>query len=296
MVARVLAAVLACLALTGCLDRAEGAPHVVVGAGTSVEQQVLAALSEAVLTDAGFDVQIRGDLGDTRGLRREALAGAIDVYWDYTGAAWALGMNMEAPPADPVESYERVKRADEARDLVWLPPSAANATLALFVRRGDLPAEQGRRGLSWLAGELSGGDRALCADADFIRRPGGLEALADAYAIDLTRVVEAAIPAPEDVALEQASRGRCFAALATATSGVARGLGLEPLADDLMVFPAFVLAPVARTATLTQLPGVGDALTSLSAVLDTPAVAALNAEVEQGSTPADVADDFLSGS
>ena len=295
MRSRVLAGVCACLVLSGCVQGAEGTAQVVVGAGTGVEQQVLAALSEAVLADAGFAVQVRSELGDTRGLRREALAGAIDVYWDYTGAAWSLGMSMEAPPADPVESYERVQRADEARDLVWLAPSRANATLALFVRRTDLPPE-GRGGLSWLAGELSRGDRRLCADADFIRSPGGLEALADAYAMDLDRVVQAAIPAPEDVALTHAARGRCFAALATATSGAARRLGLQPVSDDLMVFPAFVLAPVARGSRLDDLVGAEEALASVSAVLDTAAVAALNAAVAAGSSPADVAEDFLEGS
>jgi osmoprotectant transport system substrate-binding protein len=296
MLSRGVAGMVACLLLAGCFGRADGAPQVVVGAGTSAEQRVLAALAEVALARAGFDVQVRKGLGDTRGLRREALAGAVDVYWDYTGAAWALGMQMEAPPADPVESYEQVRTADADRDLRWLAPSTANATLALFVRRDVLPADRGRWGLSWLARELSRGNRRLCADADFIRRPGGLDALADAYAMDLSRVLDAAIPAPEPLALAHAASGRCFAALGTATSGDARRRGLEPLADDLMVFPAFVIAPVGRASRLQQLAGVEEALAGVSAVLDTASVAALNAEVARGEEPEDVAEEFLAES
>lgn len=287
---RVLAAGLALL-VAGCgIVRAER-DALVLGVGSTTEQRVLAALTVVALERAGVPVETRRDLGGTVGLRREGLRGRIDLWWDSTGAAWALGMGEQAPPADPVESYQRVQRADEDRGLVWLEPSAANATLALFVAAEDLPGEGQPRGLSWLAGRLSSGDARLCADADFVRRRGGLDALAEAYAIDLGRLLVAA--ADEARAIAQVAAGRCFAGLATATSGSARAAGLVPVADELGLFPAFVVAPVARAAALQRHPGVRDALAPVVRVLDTRALGELNRDVERGQDPVELAEAFL---
>lgn len=278
----------------GCLGGDQPAePRVVVGVGSTTEQRVLAALTVEVLQQGGMAPEVTTDLGGTVGLRREALSGGIDVFWDYTGAAWAQGMGQQAPPADPDESYQRVRRADVDNGLTWLEPSGANATLALFVRRGDLPPEGRPRGLAWLAGVLSSGEEHLCADPEFITRSGGLEALASAYAIDLERLSAAAIPASEADAIAGAASRRCFAALATATSGEAVAKGLVPVTDDLMVFPAFIVAPVARTARVEALPQLAEAIAVVTGALDTAALAGLNAEVEAGREPADVAEEFL---
>lgn len=268
-------------------------PSVVVGVGSTTEQRVLAALTAQALTDAGLTPELRPDLGGTVGLRRAAIAGDIWVFWDYTGAAWALGMGQQAPPADPQESFSRVSRADVRNGLTWLPASKANATLALFVRRRDLPPQGKPRGLAWLASVLSAGEKHLCADAEFITRAGGLEALAAAYAIDLERLTRASIPANEADAISGVASGRCYAALATATSGEAVAAGLVPVTDDLMVFPAFGVAPVARTDRLGELPEIAAALEAVTNVLDTAALARLNAQAEGGRDPAEVAEEFF---
>jgi osmoprotectant transport system substrate-binding protein len=286
---RCLALLLVVLPVAGCQ---EDSAAVVIGVGSTTEQQVLAAVAMVALTDAGLAPELRVDLGGTVGLRREALRGSIDVFWDYTGAAWALGLGNQAPPADPTESYERVRSADEENDLVWLEPSAANATLALFVDAGDLPPDSEPRGMGWLAGVLSGGGGALCADADFIQRPGGLDALADAYAIDLGGRLEL-VPADEEAAVDGVARGRCLAGLATATSGSAYAAGLVPVADDLSVFPAFVVTPVARGAALRVEPRIATALDGAAERLDSRVLAQMNAAVEGGADPQDVAEEVL---
>jgi osmoprotectant transport system substrate-binding protein len=277
------------LALTACQ---EDSAAVVIGVGSTTEQQVLAALAMVALDDAGLAPELRGDLGGTVGLRREALRGSIDVFWDYTGAAWALGLGNQAPPADPTESYERVRRADEENDLVWLDPSEANATLALFVDPEVLPPETEPRGMGWLAGVLSGGGGALCADEDFIRRPGGLDALADAYAIDLGGRLELE-PADEEEAVAGVVEGRCLAGLATATSAAAYAADLVPVADDLLVFPAFVVTPVVRGATLAAEPRIAEALAPVVSRLDSRTLAQMNAAVEGGADPQEVAGELL---
>lgn len=287
----VAAVLLAALMLGACgAEPGDDSAAVVVGYGSTTEQRVLAALTVVALERAGLEAEVRPDLGDTQRLRRAALRGDIDVFWDYTGAAWALGLGQQAPPADPEESFQRVREADRANDLTWLEPSRANATLALFVRESDLPAE-GAATLTWLSSQLSTGDAALCADRDFISRPGGLEALAVAYSISLEQVVAKA--ASESEAIAAVAGERCLAGLATATSGVARNAGLTPVADDLGVFPAFVVAPVVRDAALDAVPELASALEVVTDLLDTTALAELNARVEAGTDPGELAEGVL---
>lgn len=283
------------LVLLACTPTAPAGPEpLVVGIGDSNEQRLLAALTVEALERAGLAVEVQRGLGGTVGLRREALRANVDLFWDYTGAAWALGLLQHAPPADPHESYERVRAADERNDLVWLDPTTANATLALFIRSDDLPAPDEPRGMSWLAGVLSSEEPTpLCADEDFISRPGGLDSLAEAYGIATERLVAEA--ASEAEAIAAVAEQRCFAGVATATSGAARLAGLVPVADDLGVFPAFVIAPVIREDALGRHPGVGAALAPVIESIDTATLARLNAEVEAGGEPGSVAAAFFGG-
>lgn len=267
------------------------AAAVVIGVGSTTEQRVLGAVAGEALRRADIPIEQRADLGGTLGLRRQALADQIDLFWDYTGAAWALGLRESAPPADPVESWERVREADARQGLRWLPASQANATLALMVRGDDLPPPDAQRDLGWLAGELSGGERRLCADPAFITRGGGLRALAAEYGIDVAGLARRAVD--ERGAIAAVNAGECFAGLATATSGEARVAGLVPVDDELRVFPAFVIAPVVREGSLADVSALADALAPVTAALDTATLARLNAAVVAGAEPAAVAAGFL---
>lgn len=281
--------VLSALAVVAC-SPAGATPAVVIGAGSTDEQHLLAALTREAMRRDGVPVEVAADLGGTLGLRRQALADRIDLFWDYTGAAWSLGLREPAPPADPLDSWERVRRADRDQGLRWLAPTDANATFALVVRRGDLPAA-GQRDLGWLAGELSGGGRRLCADRDFITRADGLASLAVEYGIDLATLPTRA--ATEEEAIEGVRAGDCFAGLVTATSGAARAADLVPVADELRVFPAFVVAPVVRAGSTADEPVVVGALRAVARGLDTATLAELNARVAAGEAPDVVAAAYL---
>lgn len=279
------------LLVAACATGASPERPVVVGAGSTREQSVLAALTVAALERAEFDVELREDLGATVDLRREAIQGDIDLFWDYTGAAWVLGLHQESPPADPTESYRRVRRADQDRDLEWLGPTEANATLSLFVARERLPDDPDAATLSWLSSILSSGEATLCADPDFVRRAGGLDALAEAYAINQDELQVK--HRTEEEAIRAVAAGECVAGLATATSGTARNAGLVPVTDDLVVFPAFVVAPVAREEVVDELPMLEEALAPIIELLDTERLASLNASAEAGTDPQQLAEELL---
>ena len=280
------------LALGGCFAVAddEGEP-VIVGVGSRGEQEVLGAVTTAALDRAGIPFEVRHDLGDTVGLRREATSERIDLFWDYTGAAWVLGLREQAPVADTTESWERVREADAANGLEWLPPTEADATFALAIRADDEPVE-GDVTMSWLAGELSSGEHSLCADVDFLIRPGGLEALAEEYAIDLERLPRQPADDEEQV-VEAVADGRCFAGLVTATSGEAHAADLVTVSDDLGVLPAFVAAPVVRASSPGDREEVAAALAPVIESLDTSTLARLNAERVDGEASDVLAERFL---
>jgi osmoprotectant transport system substrate-binding protein len=261
---------------------------VAVGVGAAVEQRVLAALTLVALERAGIGVRAV-EAGDAGGPRRQAEAGDVDLFWDYSGAALSLELlPRQPPPAVPEESFERVARADEQRNgFIWLGPTQANATLALFVRAGEV-AETDRT-LTWLSRRLSEGG-SLCADPDFLTRQGGLPSLAEEYSIALGSLVE--VPAPEAEAITRVASGECFAGLATATSGAAQEVGLVPVADDLGVFPAFIAAPVVRAPVLEAEPAIRDALAPLSS-LTTDQLRQLNGRVEAGEDARAVAEEVL---
>lgn len=290
--ARAVVAGLCVVALTvGCRPTA-AAEGVTVGIGATTEQRVLAALTLVALERAGVAARVE-EVGDTRDLHEAARRGEIDLFWDYSGAALSLELlRQQSPPTATQESFERAAKADSERDdLRWLGPSQANATLAMFVRAGDV-AETDRT-LTLLSRRLSEEPLALCADPDFVSRPEGLASLAEEYAIS-DEALRRTVAAPEPDAIAGVAAGECFAGLVTATSGAAQNAGLVPVDDDLRVFPAFVVAPVVRGATLTRTPALEGALGQVIALLDSTArLRALNARVEDGTDPRVVAEEAL---
>lgn len=287
-----LIALCAAIALCGgCMPREhEAGSEVVVGVGSTTEQRVLAALTVLALERAAIPVRSAEESADADDLRRQAEAGGLDLFWDYTGSALSLDLlPQQPPPADPGESFERAARADEERNaFVWLGPTQANATLALFVRPTSVP--QGEQGtLTWLSRELSAGQR-LCADPDFLEREGGLRSLAEEYSIAIDAL--STVPAAEEDAIAWVRGGDCFAGLATATSGVAERAGLVPVVDDLGVFPAFIVAPVVRSSALAAEPRIGDALGQVLG-LTTDDLRRLNGRIEAGAKPRAVAEEVL---
>jgi osmoprotectant transport system substrate-binding protein len=83
-------------------------------------------------------------------------------------------------------------------------------------------------------------------------------------------------------------------ALVFATDGRVPAFHFVILKDDKGYFPAYALTPVIRKATLDANPTLGPILNSLSAKLDAPTMARLNASVDVSKKSfSDVAHEFL---
>ncbi|CAN5649673.1 hypothetical protein BH24ACT15_BH24ACT15_07190 [soil metagenome] len=278
------------LVLTGCTDPSGDQLPVRIGAGSTTEQQVLAALTTELLRRSDMPAEIVSELGDTVDVRDQALDGRIDVYWDYSGAAWALSLGLTAPPINPEESFEVVADEEAGNGLKWVGPTPIDASLALFVQSSRLPSDQ-EQTLSWLAGQFGGSSAALCADGEYLAAPSGYSYLVETYAIARDQVTTRALT--EGKALADTASGQCLAGLASATSGVARTLGLQALDDDLGVFPALVIAPVVAAEGRGDQPDVIDLLDRLAKVLTAETLADLNGQAVGGAPIDQLAGSFL---
>jgi osmoprotectant transport system substrate-binding protein len=274
-------AVLAPGLLGGCTPAdpaAEAEVPIRVGAGSTVEQQVLAALAAEALRRHDRPAEVVADLGDGPAVRDAALEGRVDAHWDYSGAAWTVSLGLTAPPVDAQESFEAVAAEDAAQGLRWLGPAPADARLALFVPADAVGSEEPT--LSWFARTVGAGGGRVCADREYLTSPAGLPHLVDVYAISAEALeVE---PADEAEALRRTAEGHCAAGLGSATSAEAAGRDLVALRDDQGVFPALAVAPVVRDGSRAADPVVVEVLEDLAALLTTERLAALNALADGG--------------
>lgn len=261
-----------------------------IGAAPQSESRLLATIVRHLLEDAGIPaaVSVKENARDARrALELGEALGGVDVLPGYTGQTWLEYLDRPDPPGDPRTSYRRVRQIDADDGIVWLRPAfgseqridrpPANATFAFFVR-GTPSVNASIRTMSQLATRL--GERpgsTLCIDEEFFRGPDGFGAVSRAYGIDDEDVRPFGV-GPED-AVRGVAAGDCLAGLSTATDGDAWRAGLQPLRDDLDVFPAFVVAVQVTEDLLADRPEVEAAVRPLSRQLTTRLLGVWNARV-----------------
>jgi osmoprotectant transport system substrate-binding protein len=264
---------------------------VVVGGKDFTEQLLMAEMTSQLLKSNGFEVEKRSGY-DTKRLRKAQEAGLIDVYWEYTGTS-LRELNRSTEQLNPAETYDRVRKLDAEKGLVWLKPSRVNNTYALAMRRLDA-AEKGITTISELAATLLKGERLIFAsNSEFYERADGLRPLEQAYGFEFgsDRVVRL-----ETDLIYQVLRDLKLidVGLVFATDGRVAAYNLLVLKDDREFFPNYAMAPVVRKQILEQYPGIAVHLDRLSAILDNETMARLNAMVDVDKVRiSDVASSFL---
>jgi len=260
------------------------AQAIVVGAKEFAEQLLVAEMTTKLLQANGFSAH-KGTGFATTGVRTLQESGIIDLYWEYTGTALRT-FNQLTEKLPPDEAYARVRALDAQRGLVWLASSKVNNTYALAMRRADAAAK-GISSISDLASKVRKGEGIrLASTAEFLTRSDGLKPLQQAYGFKLML--------GNVVAMDPAAEGEFDVGVVFATDGRISALDLTILQDDQGFFPSYLLAPVVRQTTLERHPTLKTVLESLSAQLDTPTMAALNAAVDlQGRKVEEVAFEFL---
>lgn len=269
--------------LPSCARRA----GVRVGSKNFTESIVIAEIYAQTLEAAGFTIERRFNLGSTQIALAAMRRGDIDLYPEYTGTA-LIDVLHHAPLEDPAAMF-RVVREEFARkyDLRWLTPSPMNDSQALATTQ-SIAARYRLRTLSELA-PIAGRLR-LATIPEFLSRPDGLPGLQRVYGGFHFASVKT-----YDIALKYNAllAGQADVATAFTTDGTIVTRHLIVLTDDKHLWPAYNVAPVVRESLARTSPALVSALDAIAPHITTQAAASMNARVEAGADPADVAAAFL---
>jgi osmoprotectant transport system substrate-binding protein len=266
------------------------AASVVVGGKNFTEQQLMAEMTTRYLEAKGFTVTKKDGMGSAV-LRQAQENGQVDVYWEYTGTS-LITYNKVSDRLSPEDTYKKVKELDAAKGLVWLNPSKANNTYAFAMNQDDAK-KLGIVTMSDLAKAIKGGkELTFACNSEFYARPDGLRPLQKQYGFEFS---QGDVKRMDTGLTYQALKDhQVDVALVFATDGRVPAFNFVILKDDKGYFPSYALTPVIRKATLDANPTLGPLLNALSAKLDAPTMARLNASVDvQKKSFSDVANQFL---
>jgi osmoprotectant transport system substrate-binding protein len=258
-----------------------------VGSKNFTESFVIAEIYAQSLERAGLRVDRRFNLGSTQIALAAMHRGDIDLYPEYTGTALIDVLHL-APIENPATLYATVAREFSRRfDLVWLKPSPMNdsqalATTSTVARREHIHT------LSDLAPKAA--RLRLATIQEFLSRPDGLPGLQRVYGGFKFAGVRT-----YDIALKYQAllSGKADVASAFTTDGAIASENLVVLRDDRHLWPPYNVAPVVRRATLVAQPRIERVLDGVAPAITDRAAQRMNAAVEGGQDPADVAAAFL---
>ena len=252
------------------------AQPITVGSKTFTESHVLAELVAQELEVAGFEVERRQGLGGTMVLWEALLAGAVDIYPEYTGTL--AQTILQRPGADPIE----LAAALAELDLEIAAELGFNNSYAIAVDRELAEA----RGIAKISDLRQHPDLALGFSLEFLNRADGWPALSAHYNLshEVTGLEHA-------LAYRAIASGQLSATDAYTTDGELEDFDLVLLEDDLAFFPRYDAILLVRRDIP---PGARALLSRLVGSLDEPGIRRLNAAAGQaGVSPRTVIADYL---
>jgi osmoprotectant transport system substrate-binding protein len=267
------------------------AQTIVVGGKAFTEQQIMTAMTVALLKSKGFTPDRKAGMGSAA-VRAALENGQIDVYWEYTGTA--LGVYNKIPDkfASAEEAYRKIREVDGAKGIVWLNMSPVNNTYAFAMNRDDAQ-KRGIVTMSDFAKAIkSGAKLTFASNAEFYARPDGLPGWQVAYGFEFDR--DNVKRMDTGLTYNALKDRQVDSAVVFATDGRVPAFNFVVLKDDRNYAAPYNLTPVVRKEVLDKNPKLADALNSVSAKLNDDTMAKLNASVDvDKKTPEEVAEGFL---
>ncbi len=161
-----------------------GAERIVIGAKTFTEQYVLSEMMSEILTDAGFEIEVRSGMGST--ILFEALTNnEVDCYVDYSGTIWANYMQRKSVPKGDTVLVELTKWLMDQHQVLCLGALGFENTYALAI-----PREFAENNKIVSVSDLSSYSRnmKMGSDYEFFGRPEWVS-LRDTYRLNFTDLV-----------------------------------------------------------------------------------------------------------
>jgi osmoprotectant transport system substrate-binding protein len=276
---------------TAILASAVSAQTIVVGGKAFTEQQIMTAMTVALLKAKGFTPERKAGMGSAA-VRSALENGQIDVYWEYTGTGLQVFNKITDKFDTPEAAYKRIKEVDAAKGIVWLNMSPANNTYA-FAMNADEAKKRGIVTMTDFAKAVKADKKlTFASNAEFYSRPDGLPGWQQTYGFEFDRDN---VKRMDTGLVYQALKDRQVdSGVVFATDGRIPAFNFVVIKDDKNYAAPYNMTPVVRKEVLDKNPKIADALNSVAAKLNNETMAKLNASVDvDKKTPEEVAETFL---
>ena len=265
----------------------------VVGGKNFDEQLVLCQITVAALESAGGNVTDRCNTGGTDVTRQALLAGDINIYWEYTGTAWASFFKETRRITDDNELYNLVAQRDlEQNKIQWLDKANFNNTYA-FAMTEAKSQELGITTLSQMADYIKSGKApagSVCVETEYNSRDDGLRGLEKTYGFTAQNPQVLAT----GVIYQATADNKCLFGEVFTTDGRIPGLKLKVLDDDKKYHVTYNAAPTIKADVYNANPAVRQVLAPIAQALDYNTILDLNGKVSSfGQNERDVAREWL---
>ena len=185
---RQLGRLLAGVALTTlCWSGGAAAQTIVVGGKAFTEQQIMTAMTVALLKAKGFTPDRKAGMGSAA-VRAAMENGQIDVYWEYTGTGLGVFNKITdkfAVGRGRVQEDQGSRRREGHRLAQHV---ARSTTRTAFAMNQDDAQKRGIVTMSDLAKAIKGGAKlTFASNAEFYARPDGLPGWQTAYGFEFDR-------------------------------------------------------------------------------------------------------------
>ncbi|MEO7261397.1 MAG: glycine betaine ABC transporter substrate-binding protein [Jatrophihabitantaceae bacterium] len=262
-----------------------------VGGKEFTEQKILCEITAQALEKAGATVKRQCGLSGSATVRTALTSGRIDMYWEYTGTGWITHLKHTTPIPGSQPQYDAVAKEDlEKNKIKWLNPAPFDNTYALGIKKDNLPDVKTLSDYGKLV-QSDPSKASLCVATEFVNRDDGLPGLEKAYGFkgEKTSTLDEGAIYNSIKKANPCNFGEVFT-----TDGRIDGLGLRVLQDDKGFFPVYNPALNIPDSIFQKYPKLADVINPIAKALDTKTMQGLNSDVDnQGSTPAQVAKDFL---
>ncbi len=272
-----------------------GGGELTVGGADFTEMAVMEQIYAAVLTDAGYDVDVVAV--ENREIYEPSVeSGDIDIVPDYAATLLEF-LNVQEngegaellASGDIDETIEALRGLAEPRGLAVLDPAEAADQNAFFVTEA-FAEENDLETLSDLA--ALGEPIVLAATTECPERPFCQIGLEETYGLEISEVIPLGYGSLETKQAVQ--NGEAQLGLGGTTDATLAAEGFVVLEDDLALQLADNLTPLVNAETLAEHPDIEELLNAVGAALTTDILAELNRRVDVDRELAeDVATDFL---
>jgi osmoprotectant transport system permease protein len=267
-IAPALVAIAAC-----CSGSAAATQPLRVGSKAFAESVIVGEAAGLLATAAGVPVEARRALGGTRLCWDALIAGALDVYPEYTGTLREEILTDGAAPAD----LDSLRAALAARGIGFIGPLGFDNRYALAMRE----AAAARLGIGAISDLARHPGLRIGLSNEFMRRRDGWPGLAAHYALPAAQ----AQGLDHELAIRGLGAGALDVTDVYSTDAEIARDGLRVLADDRNYFPRYQAILLYRRDAQARWPAAFTAMGRMTGQIDEATMMGLNARVKIDRVP-----------